>query len=114
MSSGKAEEGLKHLDGAEELLRRGLAVREKALGENHPDVLESLDHLAGVESELGRKAEATASSAKRAAALREKRATASKRDETVSLEKLIGGTVEAGRPAETKAPIMQSKQIKMH
>ena len=67
---GQAEEGLKNFERAEELLRRGLAVREKLLGEDHPDVFESLDHLAKVEGELGKQAEADAL-AKRAMGLRE-------------------------------------------
>ena len=67
---GQAEEGLKNFERAEELLRRGAAVREKLLGEDHPDVFESLDHLAKVEGELGKQAEADAL-AKRAMGLRE-------------------------------------------
>ena len=35
-------------DDAEPLYRRALAIQEKTLGGDHPDVAESLNHLAGL------------------------------------------------------------------
>ena len=43
----------KYVD-AEPLFRRALAIREKALGENHPDVAQSLNNLAVLYEKKGR------------------------------------------------------------
>src|SRR5882724_11841925 len=43
---------------AEPLLKRALAIREKALGPDHPDVAMSLNTLAALYQERGRYAEA--------------------------------------------------------
>jgi CHAT domain-containing protein len=43
---------------AEPLFGRALAIREKSLGPDHPDVAQSLDNLAALHSEQGRWAEA--------------------------------------------------------
>ena len=43
---------------AEQLLQRSLAIREKVLGHEHPDVAESLNNLAELYDDQGRFAEA--------------------------------------------------------
>ena len=43
---------------AEPLLQRALAIREKALGPDHPDVAEVLEHLAKLYDQTGRSEEA--------------------------------------------------------
>jgi tetratricopeptide (TPR) repeat protein len=43
---------------AEPLYKRALAIRERALGPDHPDVAQSLNHLADLYSAQGRHAEA--------------------------------------------------------
>ncbi len=43
---------------AEPLLKRALSIREKALGPAHPDVIQSLNNLAGLYHDQGRTAEA--------------------------------------------------------
>ena len=45
-------------DRAEQLYRRSLAIREKALGPDHPDVATSLDNLAKLYQAQGKYAEA--------------------------------------------------------
>ncbi len=45
-------------DQAEQLYRRSLAIREKALGPDHPDVATSLDNLAELYQAQGKYAEA--------------------------------------------------------
>ncbi len=45
-------------DRAEQLYRRSLAIREKALGSDHPDVAMSLDNLAKLYQAQGKYAEA--------------------------------------------------------
>ena len=113
VTMGRAEEGLKKLERASELIRRGLEVQEKSLAADHPDLLESVDLLARVERERGRGAEADAL-VKRALALREKRSAAKVQDPAAALKKLTGETVGNGRPDGSTPPRMQSKQIKMH
>ncbi len=51
-----AKEG--KLDEAEALLRRALSMREEALGSEDREVAPSLNHLASIYIELGRRAEA--------------------------------------------------------
>jgi len=55
------------------LLKRSLAIREKAFGPDHPDVAVSLENYAGLLSETGRGAEAAKMEA-RAKAIRARRA----------------------------------------
>ena len=56
---------------AEPLYERALAIREKALGPNHPDVAESLNNLAVLYRDKGQQPQAEALH-KRALAIREK------------------------------------------
>ncbi len=56
---------------AEPLYRRSLAIREKALGPEHPDVAQSLDNYAALLRETGRADEAAEMEA-RAKAIRAK------------------------------------------
>ena len=56
-------------DDAEPLLKRSVAVFEKALGPTSPELVESLDNLAALYKDKGRTADA-APLAKRAAAIR--------------------------------------------
>ncbi len=58
---------------AEPLYKRSLAIRENALGSQHPDVAESLENYAALLRETGRGAEATKMKA-RAKAIRAKHA----------------------------------------
>ena len=58
---------------AEPLLKRALAISEKALGPDHPHLATSLENYAGLLHETGRSAEATEMEA-RAEAIRAKHA----------------------------------------
>ena len=58
---------------AEPLYRRALAIREKALGPDHPDLAQSLENYAALLRQTGRSAEATEMEA-RAKAIRAKHA----------------------------------------
>ena len=50
---------------AEELFKRALAIREKALGASHPDVGQSLNNLANVYRDQGKYSEARGSTSAR-------------------------------------------------
>ena len=56
--SGRALRNQGKYDEAEPLYQRALAIREKALGPDHPDVAESLNNLAELYSNQGKYAEA--------------------------------------------------------
>ncbi|MFQ5911655.1 MAG: tetratricopeptide repeat protein [Nitrospinota bacterium] len=54
------------------LVQRSLAIREKALGPDHPNIVKTLNNLAGLYVKLGKREEAAALSA-RAKAMQERR-----------------------------------------
>ncbi len=73
---------------AEQLHKRALAIREKALGARHPDVAASLNNLASVYHEQGKYAEAERHS-KRAVAIYEKTLGANHPDLAYALTALL-------------------------
>ena len=86
---------------AEPPYKRGLAIREKALGPNHPDVALSLSNLAGLYQALGRTAEAEPHY-KRSLAIRERALGPDHPDVALSLNNLATFYGGQGRAAEAE------------
>jgi tetratricopeptide (TPR) repeat protein len=86
---------------AEQLLQRALAIREKALDVNHPDVAMSLNDLAVIYSAQGRHKEAEPLD-KRALAIREKALGAEHPDVAMSLNNLGANYSAQGRHKEAE------------
>jgi CHAT domain-containing protein len=84
---------------AEPLYRRALAVDEKSLGPDHPDVARDLNNLAGVYNSQGRYAEAEPLD-RRALAIREKALGPNHPDVAISLSNLAAAFADQGRFAD--------------
>ncbi len=84
---------------AEPLHKRSLAIREKALGPDHPDVAGSLNNLAALYDDQGRYAEAEPL-LKRALAIYEKALGPDHPDVALSLNNLAALYDDQGRYAE--------------
>ncbi len=93
------------------LLQRSLAIREKALGREHPDVAQSLNNLGALYPALGHYAEAEARY-KRALAIREKTLGPEHPDVAQSLETYAGLLRETGRNNEATIVETRAKAIR--
>jgi len=97
-------------DKAERLYRQSLAIREKVLGRDNPDVAESLSGLAGVLS-LKRIDEAERL-ARRSLSVREKALGESHPDVAESLLRLVEVTLEIGKPSEIESHLRRAVSIR--
>jgi serine/threonine protein kinase len=97
-------------DKAERLYRQSLAIREKVLGREHPDVAESLSGLAGALS-LKRIEEAERL-AKRSLSIREKALGENHPDVAESLSSLTEVILEIGKPSEVESYLRRAITIR--
>jgi len=95
---------------AERLYRQSLAIREKALGKDHPDVAESLSGLAGALS-LKRIEEAERL-ARRSLSIREKALGENHPDVAESLSSLTEVILEIGKPSEIESYLRRAITIR--
>ena len=95
---------------AERLYRQSLAIREKVLGKDHPDVAESLSGLASVLS-LKRIEEAERL-ARRSLGIREKALGENHQDVADSLSSLTEVILEIGKPSELEAYLRRAVAIR--
>ena len=95
---------------AEPLYKRSLAIREKALGPDHPDVAQSLNNLAVLYEEQGRYADAEPLY-KRSLAIREKALGPDHPDVAQSLNNLAELYKEQGRYADAEPLYKRSLAI---
>jgi serine/threonine protein kinase len=97
-------------DKAERLYRQSLAIRERVLGREHPDVAESLSGLAGALS-LKRIEEAERL-AKRSLSIREKALGENHPDVAESLSSLTEVILEIGKPSEVESYLRRAITIR--
>jgi serine/threonine protein kinase/tetratricopeptide (TPR) repeat protein len=97
-------------DKAERLYRQSLAIREKVLGREHPDVAESLSGLAGALS-LKRIEEAERL-AKRSLSIREKALGENHPDVAESLSSLAEVILDIGKPSEVESYLRRAITIR--
>jgi len=95
---------------AEPLILRSLFIREKQLGENHPDVASSLNNLAALYCSQGRYTEAEPLIL-RSLSISEKQSGADHPSVAQSLNNLAGLYYEQGRYAEAEPLILRSLSI---
>ncbi len=97
-------------DNAERLYRQSLAIREKILGREHPDVAESLTGLAGVLSL--RRIDEAERLARRSLSVREKALGENHPDVAESLSRLAEVTLEIGKPSEIESHLRRAITIR--
>jgi serine/threonine protein kinase/tetratricopeptide (TPR) repeat protein len=107
---GRLEQSRGNRDQAERRYRQSLAIRERILGRDHPDVAESLSGLAGVLAlkQIGEAEQL----ARRSLSIREKALGDNHPDVAESLSTLVGVTLDIGKPKEIEAYLRRAIAIR--
>ena len=106
----RLEQSRGNRDQAERRYRQSLAIREKILGKDHPDVAESLNGLASV---IGlRNIGEAEQSARRSLSIREKALGKTDPDVAESLSTLVEVTMDIGKPKEVDSNLQRAIAIR--
>jgi serine/threonine protein kinase/tetratricopeptide (TPR) repeat protein len=106
----RLEQSRGNRDQAERRYRQSLAIREKILGKDHPDVAESLNGLAGVLAlkQIGNAEEM----ARRSLSIREKALGENHQDVAESISTLVEVTIDIGKPKEIESYLRRAITIR--